>query len=193
MVVRSIFWLSYLLMYSDSKLDWIGLVRHCGCAWVIYFVKVPRRVLQCPSLWGHVSPPILEHIVVLLCAVTYYWSLYWGTLQYSFQMSIAFERFSFPHHRNRKFVYLICIKWFPFCSQLCLLLCLFQDNEGQSALHYAAVCDREAIAEFLVKQNADTDLKDDDGNAAYDLCDVKWPWLQHAVAWLTMDSVLPLN
>lgn len=72
MVVGSIFWLSYLLMYSDSKLDWIGLVRHCGCAWVIYFVKVPRRVLQCPSLWGHVSPPILEHIVVLLCAVTIY-------------------------------------------------------------------------------------------------------------------------
>ncbi|PSS32982.1 Acyl-CoA-binding domain-containing protein [Actinidia chinensis var. chinensis] len=57
-----------------------------------------------------------------------------------------------------------------------------KDNEGQSALHYAAVCDREAIAEFLVKQNADTDLKDDDGNSPYDLCDMKWPWLQHAVA-----------
>ncbi|GFS32238.1 acyl-CoA binding protein 1 [Actinidia rufa] len=57
-----------------------------------------------------------------------------------------------------------------------------KDNEGQSALHYAAVCEREAIAEFLVKQSADVDLKDDDGNSPYDLCDTKWPWLQHAVA-----------
>ncbi|XP_057462409.1 acyl-CoA-binding domain-containing protein 1-like isoform X2 [Actinidia eriantha] len=57
-----------------------------------------------------------------------------------------------------------------------------KDNEGQSALHYAAVCEREAIAEFLVKQSADVDLKDDDGNSPYDLCDTKWPWLQHAIA-----------
>ncbi|XAR52188.1 hypothetical protein NMG60_11020123 [Bertholletia excelsa] len=56
-----------------------------------------------------------------------------------------------------------------------------KDNEGQSPLHYAAVCEREAIAEFLVKQNADPSLKDNDGNSPYDLCDVKWPWLQHAV------------
>ncbi|KAL6972126.1 hypothetical protein U1Q18_031813 [Sarracenia purpurea var. burkii] len=56
------------------------------------------------------------------------------------------------------------------------------DNEGQGPLHYAAVCDREAIVKFLVKQNARTDLKDNDGNTPYDLDDMKWPWLQNAVA-----------
>ncbi|CAL5344173.1 unnamed protein product [Camellia sinensis] len=56
------------------------------------------------------------------------------------------------------------------------------DNEGQSPLHYAAVCEREAIAEFLVKQNAEINLKDNDGNAPFDLCDMKWPLLQHPVA-----------
>ncbi|KAL6972114.1 hypothetical protein U1Q18_031800 [Sarracenia purpurea var. burkii] len=57
-----------------------------------------------------------------------------------------------------------------------------KDNKGQGPLHYAAVCDREAIAKFLVKQNARTDMKDNDGNTPYDLCDMKWPWLQNAVA-----------
>ncbi|KAL6972127.1 Acyl-CoA-binding domain-containing protein 1 [Sarracenia purpurea var. burkii] len=57
-----------------------------------------------------------------------------------------------------------------------------KDNEGQGPLHYAAVCDREAIAKFLVNQNARMDLKDNDGNTPYDLCDMKWPWLQNAVA-----------
>ncbi|KAL6972125.1 Acyl-CoA-binding domain-containing protein 1 [Sarracenia purpurea var. burkii] len=57
-----------------------------------------------------------------------------------------------------------------------------KENEGQGPLHYAAVCDREAIAKFLVKQNARTDMKDNDGNTPYDLCDMKWPWLQNAVA-----------
>ncbi|PSS32305.1 Acyl-CoA-binding domain-containing protein [Actinidia chinensis var. chinensis] len=56
-----------------------------------------------------------------------------------------------------------------------------KDNEGQSPLHYAAVCEREAIAKYLVKKNAATDLKDEDGNTPYDLCDIKWPWLQCAV------------
>ena len=62
-----------------------------------------------------------------------------------------------------------------------LLRAYFQDNEGQSPLHYAAVCEREAIAKYLVKKNAATDLKDEDGNTPYDLCDIKWPWLQRAV------------
>ncbi|PRQ60477.1 putative FERM/acyl-CoA-binding protein, 3-helical bundle [Rosa chinensis] len=55
-----------------------------------------------------------------------------------------------------------------------------KDNEGQTALHYAAVCEREGIAEYLVKKNADTNVKDNDGNSPSDLCESKWPWLQHA-------------
>lgn len=54
-----------------------------------------------------------------------------------------------------------------------------KDNEGQAPLHYAAVCEREDIAELLVKHNADIDMKDEDGNCPRDLCDLKWPWLQH--------------
>lgn len=57
-----------------------------------------------------------------------------------------------------------------------------KDNEGQSPLHYAAMCEREEIGKFLVKQKADTELKDNDGNYPFDLCDMKWPWLKHAVA-----------
>ena len=42
-----------------------------------------------------------------------------------------------------------------------------------------------------MKQSADIDLKDDDGNSPYDLCDTKWPWLQHAVAWLVVNNKFP--
>lgn len=52
-----------------------------------------------------------------------------------------------------------------------------QDNEGQTPLHYAAVCDREAIAELLVKHNADKDVKDNDGNTPVDLCESAWKWM----------------
>ncbi|TYI60366.1 hypothetical protein E1A91_D10G099300v1 [Gossypium mustelinum] len=55
-----------------------------------------------------------------------------------------------------------------------------KDNEGQSPLHYAVMCEREDIAKFLVKQNADKDTKDSDGNSPVDLYDSDWPWLQHA-------------
>lgn len=34
-----------------------------------------------------------------------------------------------------------------------------QDNISQTPSCYAAMCDRDAIAEVLVKQNADTDAK----------------------------------
>lgn len=53
-----------------------------------------------------------------------------------------------------------------------------QDNEGQTPLHYAVVCDRETIAEFLVKQKANTASKDDEGNSPLDLCETGWPWLR---------------
>ncbi|CAG7909572.1 unnamed protein product [Brassica rapa] len=54
-------------------------------------------------------------------------------------------------------------------SRICLkelkaaFLYMQRDNKGQTALHYAVVCDREAIAEFLVKQKANTASKDDNG------------------------------
>lgn len=53
-----------------------------------------------------------------------------------------------------------------------------KDQEGQTALHYAVVCEREEIAEFLVKENADTTVKDNDGASPLELCGSKWPWLQ---------------
>ena len=56
-----------------------------------------------------------------------------------------------------------------------------KDNEGQTALHYAAVCERENIAEMLVKRKAAKDIKDDDGNYPCDLCDSNWPWIQPQV------------
>lgn len=65
--------------------------------------------------------------------------------------------------------------------QLKVLCCWsWKDNEGQTALHYAAVCEREGIAEYLVKKNADTNVKDNDGNSPSDLCESNWPWLQRA-------------
>ncbi|KAK1366430.1 hypothetical protein POM88_041991 [Heracleum sosnowskyi] len=56
-----------------------------------------------------------------------------------------------------------------------------QDHEGQTPLHYAAVCERESIAKFLVKEKADMNIKDDDNNRPCDLCDLNWPWMQHTV------------
>ena len=55
-----------------------------------------------------------------------------------------------------------------------------KDNEGLTPLHYAATCEREDIAEYLVKQNADINVKDIDDNTPYDLCESKWPWMQCA-------------
>lgn len=57
-----------------------------------------------------------------------------------------------------------------------------KDNEGQTPLHYAAVCERAEIAEFLVNNNADKEIKDDDGNSPIDLCELNWPWMQHAAS-----------
>lgn len=57
---------------------------------------------------------------------------------------------------------------------------IWKDNEGQTSLHYAAMCEREAIAEYLVKQNADTGIKDNEGSTPSDLCDSNWPWLKSA-------------
>ncbi|KAK9939815.1 hypothetical protein M0R45_016500 [Rubus argutus] len=43
-----------------------------------------------------------------------------------------------------------------------------------------AVCEREGIAKYLVKKNADTNVKDNDGNSPSDLCESNWPWRQRA-------------
>lgn len=56
----------------------------------------------------------------------------------------------------------------------------WKDNDGQTPLHYAVVCEREAIAEYLVKENAETDIKDNEGNSPSDLCEANWPWMQFA-------------
>lgn len=71
---------------------------------------------------------------------------------------------------------------FIFLATITIIVLYNQDNEGQSPLHYAAVCEREKIGEFLVKHKADKELMDNDGNSAFDLCDLKWPWLKNAVA-----------
>lgn len=55
-----------------------------------------------------------------------------------------------------------------------------QDNEGQTPLHYAAVCEREGIAEFLVKHNASTAIKDNDGLSPLDHCEANWPFMKVA-------------
>ena len=60
------------------------------------------------------------------------------------------------------------------------LLCFVQDNEGQTALHYAVVCEREYIAELLVKHHADLEIKDEDGNTARDLCPSSWSFMNQA-------------
>jgi hypothetical protein len=71
-------------------------------------------------------------------------------------------------------------------SQLSFLLLIlsvslyWKDNDGQTPLHYAVVCEREAIAEYLVKENAATNIKDNDGNSLSDLCEANWPWMQVA-------------
>ena len=45
-------------------------------------------------------------------------------------------------------------------------------------MHYAAVCERTAIAELLVKHGADVELRDDEGNAPRDLCGSRWSGLE---------------
>lgn len=70
-----------------------------------------------------------------------------------------------------------------YLSKLCYISFISfirKDNEGQTPLHYAAVCEREDIAEYLVKQNADSSVKDNDGNTPRDLCDSNWPWMHCA-------------
>lgn len=63
-----------------------------------------------------------------------------------------------------------------------LVILILKDLEGQTALHYAAVCERKDIAEFLVKHGADVEIKDNEGDCPRDVCELHWPWLQQATA-----------
>lgn len=53
-----------------------------------------------------------------------------------------------------------------------------QDLEGQTALHYATVCEREAIAKYLVEHGADANIADNDGATPLKLCPPHWVWLR---------------
>lgn len=46
-------------------------------------------------------------------------------------------------------------------------------------MHYAAICERAAIAELLVEKGADVQIKDDEGKSPSDLCEFNWPWMHH--------------
>lgn len=52
-----------------------------------------------------------------------------------------------------------------------------QDHEGQTPLHYAVLCEREAIAKLLVEHNANLNLKDKDGNTPGDLLGSSWVFM----------------
>jgi hypothetical protein len=51
--------------------------------------------------------------------------------------------------------------------------------DGQTPLHYAVTCERESIAEYLVKHSADIHSEDNDGSSSRDICSSKWPFMQH--------------
>lgn len=46
----------------------------------------------------------------------------------------------------------------------------FQDNTGQTALHYAVSCSHEDICEYLVCKEAKTNIPDEDGVTAVEMC-----------------------
>jgi len=46
----------------------------------------------------------------------------------------------------------------------------FQDNTGQTALHYAVSCGHEEICKYLVGRGARIDVQDEDGITALELC-----------------------
>lgn len=52
-----------------------------------------------------------------------------------------------------------------------------QDNDGQTPLHYAVLCEREEIAELLIEHHADQHIKDSDGSSPLDLCGSRWDFM----------------
>ncbi|VVC24890.1 FERM/acyl-CoA-binding protein, 3-helical bundle,Acyl-CoA-binding protein, ACBP,Ankyrin repeat- [Cinara cedri] len=46
----------------------------------------------------------------------------------------------------------------------------FQDDTGQTALHYAVSCSHEAICEYLIGKGARINIQDEDGITALEMC-----------------------
>lgn len=46
----------------------------------------------------------------------------------------------------------------------------FQDETGQTALHYAVSCNHEDICKYLISKNAKINIQDEDGVTALELC-----------------------
>jgi ankyrin repeat protein len=44
-----------------------------------------------------------------------------------------------------------------------------QDNEGQTPLHYACVCDQEDLIAVLLRHKADANIKDKSGESPLDI------------------------
>lgn len=55
-----------------------------------------------------------------------------------------------------------------------------QDQEGQTALHYATVCEQEEVAKYLFEHGADVSIPDNDGNTPLSQCPPHWLWLQRS-------------
>jgi ankyrin repeat protein len=53
-----------------------------------------------------------------------------------------------------------------------------QDIEGQTALHYATVCEQEAVAKYLAEHGADAKIADKEGTTPLKLCPPHWAWMQ---------------
>ncbi|CAN6487164.1 unnamed protein product [Victoria cruziana] len=58
------------------------------------------------------------------------------------------------------------------------LLGFYSDNEGQTPLHYAVLCERQAICEYLIKSGGDLSIVDNDGSTPRSLCTLMWPCMQ---------------
>ncbi|XP_025422451.1 acyl-CoA-binding domain-containing protein 4 [Sipha flava] len=61
-------------------------------------------------------------------------------------------------------------KILTFLVESCSANVNFQDSSGQTALHYAISCGHEDICKYLVSMGAHTNIQDNDGVTAQDLC-----------------------
>ena len=49
-----------------------------------------------------------------------------------------------------------------------------QDSDGQTPLHYAALCEQQAMCRFLLRQGAQASCQDSSGQTAQDLAPGSW-------------------
>lgn len=52
-----------------------------------------------------------------------------------------------------------------------------QDSEGQTPLHYATTCEREEIAQYLVKKGAEPSIVDNEGESPLGSRPGHWFWM----------------